>query len=316
LFERYTERARRSIFFGRYEAATLGSSEIASEHLLLGILREDKTVAIRIGIGSLETIRNELARKGVAKEKIAMSVDLPLSQESKRALGYGAEEAERLGHKQIDAPHLLLGLMRVQGSLAAQLLQQHGMEIDAYRSVVAEMPPSQEAGTHRASITFEPRRAAPVAAKAPSLEPIITALWQLLEPTATRLEGCPDTFGDQRLKRKNWTRKEALGHLIDWAMAHQQWVTQAILESKVKAAAYPDDAAVTAQHYADFPWQETVDLWASLNGLLIHTLLRVPEEKAAAPCKIGVAEPVPLSKLIEAYIAHCEDVIGQILAHL
>ena len=139
---------------------------------------------------------------------------------------------------------------------------------------------------------------------------------QLVDNTGARLREFAAPHGDQRLKRKPWTRKEALGHLIDWAIAHQQWLARALMESRLTAAGYPDEAAVAVEHYADFGWVETVDLWISLNGLLVHVLLRVPEEKLRVQCRIGIAEPVPLSKLMEAYLAHLGDIVGQILARL
>jgi ATP-dependent Clp protease ATP-binding subunit ClpC len=100
MFERYTEKARRVIFFARYEASNFGSPYIETEHLLLGILREAKEVALRFHL-SPESIRNQIDSATVVREKVSTSVDLPLSNESKRVLAYAAEEAEMLGHKHI-----------------------------------------------------------------------------------------------------------------------------------------------------------------------------------------------------------------------
>ena len=313
LFERYTEHARRSIFFARYEASAFGTPYITCEELLLGILREDKTVAMRVGIGSLESIRNELEKSAPPKEnRVSTSVDLPLSQESRRALRFAEEEANALGHKHIDAPHLLLGVLRIEDSLAAEFLRKRGIEYEQFRQTVARGERA-EPQPQRAEVRFE---AAVVAPQATLLEPTIAALRQLVDNAATRLRESADSFGNQRLKRKPWTRKEALGHLIDWAIAHRQWVTEALMESKLKAAGYPDEASVAAQHYGDFPWAETVELWVSLNRLLIHVLLRVPEDKVNVPCRIGIAEPVPLARMMDAYVQHCQDIVGQILARL
>jgi hypothetical protein len=73
---------------------------------------------------------------------------------------------------------------------------------------------------------------------------------------------------------------------------------------------------VPAQQYDNFSWQDTVDLWVSLNRLLVHVLMRIPEDKLKMPCRIGIAEPIPLSELIARYVTHCQDLVGQILAHL
>ncbi len=312
MFERYTEHARRAIFFARYEASMFGSEQITSGELLLGILREHNALAMRIGIGVVESIRNELQPLSPPKQKVSTSVDLPLSNESKRALAYGAEEADALGHKHIDAPHLLLGLMRLEESLAAQLLWKHGIKYAEFRKIVAQEGLA-ERKTERPAAWQEPLAVAP---QAKVLEPAISALRQLVDNTSARLREYSDAYGDQPLKRKPWTRKEALGNLIDWAMLHRQWVIRALMESKLKATEYPDEAAVAIQRYAEFPWSETVDLWVSLNRLLIHLLLRVPEDKVDLPCRIGIAEPISLAELVEAYVKYCEDIVGQILARL
>ena len=98
MFERYTEKARRVIFFARYEASQLGSISIETEHLLLGLIREGKGLTSRIFARShlsLENIRKEIEGRTVFREKVSTSIDLPLSNECKRILAYAAEEAER-----------------------------------------------------------------------------------------------------------------------------------------------------------------------------------------------------------------------------
>jgi len=317
LFERYTERARRSIFFARYEASVLGTLEITSGELLLGVLREDKTVSAHLASGAGEAIRKELEQLASPKgQRVATSVDMPLSDESKRALAYAAEEAENLNHKHIDPRHLVLGLMRVEESLAAKLLQNYGMVYEQYRKVVGQTPPESDAvgpAVLRARHFGQPQPAQVTFVALPEtvLAPAIHALRSLVNATAARLRGYANPYGDQRFGSKPWTPKEALGHLIDWAIAHHQWVAQAVMDSKVEATGYPDRAEVAVQHYADFPWPELVDLWLSLNRLLIHVLARIPEEKLQLPCRIGVAEPVPLAKLVEAYVEHCQDLVEQ-----
>jgi ATP-dependent Clp protease ATP-binding subunit ClpC len=80
MFERYTENARRVIFFGRYEASQFGSPHIESEHLLLGILREDKSLTNRFlrTHAVVESIRKPIEAQTTSREKTSTSVDLPL----------------------------------------------------------------------------------------------------------------------------------------------------------------------------------------------------------------------------------------------
>jgi len=82
MFERYTERARRVLFFARYEASQLGSISIETEHLLLGLIREGKGLTSRIFARShlsLENIRKEIEGRTVFREKVSTSVEIPFS---------------------------------------------------------------------------------------------------------------------------------------------------------------------------------------------------------------------------------------------
>src|SRR4026207_402240 len=104
MFERYTEEARRVLFFSRYEASQLGSISIETEHLLLGLIREGQGIGRRIFPRShlpLESIRKEIEGRTVFRERVATSVEIPFSAETKRVLNFAAEEADRL------APHHL-----------------------------------------------------------------------------------------------------------------------------------------------------------------------------------------------------------------
>jgi Uma2 family endonuclease len=147
MFEHYTEKARRTIFFARYEASLFGSHCIEAEHLLLGILREDKALAHRFlhSHAAVESIRKQIASHTAPREKVSTSLDLPLSQECKHALAYAAEEVERLNHKFIETEHLLLGLLREEKCFAAQLLREQGVTLDSVREQVqgSEAPVAQ-----------------------------------------------------------------------------------------------------------------------------------------------------------------------------
>src|SRR5579864_636485 len=139
MFERYTEKARRVIFFARYEASQFGSPYIETEHLLLGLLREDKALTNRFlrSHASVESIRKQIEGHTTIREKVSTSVDLPLSNECKRVLAYAAEEAERLSHKHIGTEHLLLGLLREEKCFAAEILHERGLRLSTIREELA-----------------------------------------------------------------------------------------------------------------------------------------------------------------------------------
>ena len=150
MFERYTERARRVIFFARYEASQLGGSYIETEHLLLGVLREDKILAHRVlpSFAAAEAIRKRIEAHTAGGEKSATSVDMPLSRESKKALHYAAEEAQRM-EAQIDTGQLLLGLLREERCFAAQVLNEHGVTLATVRQElqIPEVDKDRSSGT-------------------------------------------------------------------------------------------------------------------------------------------------------------------------
>ena len=142
MFERYTERARRVLFFARYEATQLGSTSIETEHLLLGLIREGKGLTSRIFARShlsLESIRKEIEGRTVFREKVSTSVEIPFSAETKRVLQFAAEEADRLLHTYIGTEHLLLGILREERSVAAGILYDKGMRLASVRDDIVQL---------------------------------------------------------------------------------------------------------------------------------------------------------------------------------
>lgn len=135
VFERYNLPARRAIVFALREARNFRSPWILTEHLLLGILDEERTVAMQLGTGAQEAIRKEMEQLAPPdRERIPISTeDLPLAQDSQSALMFAVQEADALKHQEIVTPHLILGLLRVEDCMAAQLLRKHGMEYERYR---------------------------------------------------------------------------------------------------------------------------------------------------------------------------------------
>jgi hypothetical protein len=294
-----------------------------TEHLLLGLMRADRHFASLLNPSLQKAIRAEIEKRVPREAQPGRArMDVPLSLECKRSLYLGSLEAEGLQHRTINSAHLALGLLRQEDCTAAKLLREHGMDysrlLASINTVVPDRPPRArqrpvERAIDRPAPWYESAGTPPVASL---LQPSNWALENLLDSMGQHLNLYSDSYGDRRLKRKPWTRKEAFGHLIDWGIAHQQWLSLAVMDSKLAALGFPWEEGVAVQRYAEFPWQETVDLWVSVNWLLIHTLRRVPEDKLDVPCRIGIARPVPLAKLVDAYVEHCDDMAGQILALL
>ncbi|MEE8278069.1 MAG: ATP-dependent Clp protease ATP-binding subunit [Thermoanaerobaculia bacterium] len=157
MFEKYNEKARRALFFARYEASKLGSRVIESEHILLGILREgEETVnelfrRLRV---KPETIRRQIEGERVFVERISSTAELPLSEESKKVLAYASHEAESMLHSTVGSEHLLIGILRVEGCQAARSLVQHRMELHRVREEVAQIAKEREASQQEKELPF------------------------------------------------------------------------------------------------------------------------------------------------------------------
>lgn len=135
MLERFTEKACRVIFFGRYEAGQYGSPCIESFHLLLGLAREDKGMFHKSGL-SIEGLRQTYESRYPAHPRISTSIEIDLSKESKRILSRAAEEADGLGSKHIGTEHILLAMFAESDEIRAEL-EKLGLTKDNVRTVSA-----------------------------------------------------------------------------------------------------------------------------------------------------------------------------------
>jgi ATP-dependent Clp protease ATP-binding subunit ClpC len=177
MFEKYTEEARRVIFMARYEASQVGSHEITAEHLLLGWMRESARIGAQnfLSPAAMDSIRTQIEAQFPRAEKLSTSVDLPLNREAKRVLAYGAEESQRLGHQDIGIHHLLLGLLREEKTLAADLLRQQGLTIAKARETLQHTPvaPAPAISREPMSVVLETCRDLTAAATEIAFPPLI-----------------------------------------------------------------------------------------------------------------------------------------------
>jgi ornithine carbamoyltransferase len=192
MWQRFTERARRVIFFGQEEAARLGESYVGTEHLLLGLVRESDSVAGRIldrlGI-VLSQVRSEIERQ-VTRGHGNLGQDMQLTPRAKRVIDLAYEEARQLNNNYIGTEHLLLGLIREGDGLAARVLVKLGADLELTRREVYTLQEGESgmgglpgaAGTaaflaelrHRLKRINEPDAPASPAEGAPEREPAPT----------------------------------------------------------------------------------------------------------------------------------------------
>ena len=150
--EHYTEQARRALFFARYEAFELGSPFIETEHLLLALFRDEKSLTARVferARLSLDGIRQEVKARTARHGRMSAASELPLSDDAKRVIEYASQEAARLLHERVGTEHLLLGLLREHHGLAAIILTEQGLQLAEVRDQIVAMrsvPPISHAG--------------------------------------------------------------------------------------------------------------------------------------------------------------------------
>ena len=145
MFERYTEKARRAIFFARYEASEFGIRFIDANCLLLGLVRENGQISTRwLGLDATE-LHRLVESQTIKSSPVSTSIDMPLTSEAKRVLAHAAEEAERLAHRHIGTEHLFLGLLREPESFAAQRIRERGMTVEQIRGSIAQESAGLEA---------------------------------------------------------------------------------------------------------------------------------------------------------------------------
>jgi len=137
MFERFTENARRTVFFARWEAIQRGSEAIESEHISLALVRDPWLVETFLQPESVTEIQRDFPP--VIEEEKGRAPDVPLSNESKRVLQLGAEEADALLDRHIGNEHLLLGLLREKRCKAAGTLRRGGLELGSLRARVKDI---------------------------------------------------------------------------------------------------------------------------------------------------------------------------------
>lgn len=133
MLERFTEKARRVIFYARYEASQYGSPCIESFHILLGIAREEQFLFRKLGVPA-DRLRPIYEKLFTARPPISTSIEVPLSSESKLILKRGAEEADKFGHNHIGSEHILLAIFAEAPQIGAEL-EKIGLTEDSVRRV-------------------------------------------------------------------------------------------------------------------------------------------------------------------------------------
>jgi tetratricopeptide (TPR) repeat protein len=134
MFEHYSESARQTIYRAKWEATRLGSREIGPEHILLGLFGDEALVHAAFS-GGTQALQAEILSLFPQSQPSPLPIDLPLSSEGKRALALGNEEADATNAGDVENSHILLGLLRFEGSPVSRLLKKNGLSVEVVRNL-------------------------------------------------------------------------------------------------------------------------------------------------------------------------------------
>ena len=142
MFDRFTDRARKVMALARKEAQRFNHDFIGTEHILLGLIQEGSGVAANVlkNLGvEINKIRSEIEKNVQSGPSMVTMGQLPFTPRAKKVLELSMEEANELGHNYIGTEHLLLGLIRENDGVAAQVLVDRGLKLEDVRCEVLEL---------------------------------------------------------------------------------------------------------------------------------------------------------------------------------
>ena len=156
MYERFTDRARKVMQLANQEAQRFNHEYIGTEHILLGLVKEGSGVAanvlknLDIDLRKIRLEVEKIVQHGPGGEQVVMG-RLPHTPRAKKVIDYSVEEARNLNHNYVGTEHLLLGLLREQEGVAAQVLMNLGLKLEDVREEVLNllghnMPNESESG--------------------------------------------------------------------------------------------------------------------------------------------------------------------------
>jgi ATP-dependent Clp protease ATP-binding subunit ClpC len=142
MFEKFTERGRKVIIYAREEAEKRQNDYLGTEHLLLGLLREEESLPMiilkKMGL-SADELRMEVERNLPTGSNILTFGDIPFTPRAKKVLELAVEEARLLGHSYIGSEHLLIGLIREDSGIAGKILRSLGANLLGVRQLAINL---------------------------------------------------------------------------------------------------------------------------------------------------------------------------------
>jgi hypothetical protein len=309
MFERYTEKARRVIFFARYESSQFGSPYIETEHLLLGILREDKALTKRfLRSHTPESIRKQVEQQTTIRERTSTSVDLPLSNECKRVLAYAAEEAEVLSQPHIGTEHLLLGLLREEKCFAADILHERGLELRAVREEVQRMAQEIEQRREQDKLAESSRKLTPSAAEHRLAANFLDVSCRRLGQMTEYLTTCVKKLTEEQIWQRQGAYENAVGNLVLHLCGNaRQWIMHGVggaEDVRVRDKEFSADGGMSGA--------ELIALFEQTMDEAKRVIARVPAELMTERVH-PQGRDVSVLEAIYQVVGHVQQHVGQII---
>ncbi len=177
MFDRFTDRAKKVMSFARQEAQKFNHEYIGTEHILLGLVQEGSGVAANVLKNmdiDLEKVRHEVEKIVKTGPSMVTMGQLPFTPRAKKVLELSMEEASQLSHNYIGTEHLLLGLIKENEGIAAQVLMNLGVKLEEVREEVLEFLGASDGGSEEdsesESIGGTPSQSGSTKSKTPALD--------------------------------------------------------------------------------------------------------------------------------------------------
>jgi uncharacterized damage-inducible protein DinB len=241
----------------------------------------------------LESIREQIQAHTPVREKVPTSVDLPLSNECKRVLAYAAEEAELLSHQHIGTEHLLLGLLREEKCFAAEILQEHGLQLPAVREELQRT-------THEYAQRRKDGRLTELSIAADFLD----VSRRKLELMTEYLTACVKKLTDEQIWQRHGAYENAVGNLVLHLCGNaRQWIMHGV-------GGAPDVRVRDKEFSADGGMSG-----AELIALFVATMDEAKRVIAAVPAERMTERVHPQGRNVSVLEAICQ-VVGHVQQHV
>jgi ATP-dependent Clp protease ATP-binding subunit ClpC len=133
MFDGYTEKARRAVFFARQEAVLSGASQIEAEDLLIGLLCENRGLLPQVLESDVDSLRTEIKGRVPRLKSVPQTVTIQLSAKAKKVLANAVDESGTLGHEHTSTAHLMLSLLREPAPIMVRVFQRYNLDLEEQR---------------------------------------------------------------------------------------------------------------------------------------------------------------------------------------